>query len=361
MKINLINILHILIIWQSLLFAIVLLTPKFRTRQSNIYLVFLLLTIGIHFSYNILYTNNLFTATLSAYSCSYGFLYGPLMLLYTRFYLVSDLKLKLRDWLHFIPFSTIVILTTFSIPVCRFLGIPLILVMVFYCLLSFNVILRYESGVKQVYSNEEPSTTRWIKVLISLMLIILFINFIQFQLQTLTVFGFSFQTEVLVQLGILSVINMIIYRGLKSPDFFQKLTREELSIGKQTSKPKADEEIKVLEKLSKDIDNRVISRKLYLDPDLTIRQLSEETGIHEKLISNAINTVFGCNFSEYINSYRIDHSLSLINSSKDLSIKEVMFQSGFNSRSVFNTTFKRKTGFTPSDYRQQSHESRSDF
>ena len=360
MKINLLNILHSLIVWQSLLFAVVLFTPKFRTRHSNIYLGLLLLTIGVHFSYNILYTNNLFSSILSSFSCSYGFLYGPLLFLYTKFYLFSDLKFKGKHWIHFSPFVLIVLATFAGYPLCNNLGIPLIVVMLIYCILSYNLILSYESGVVQVYSTSEPSQTRWIKVILIIMLIILVGNIIHFSHVSFIFIGFTIKTETIVQFGILALINLILYQGLKSPTTFQKISTQDIAIGKAISNPIDKEELKILEGFAKQIDLLVSEQQLYLDSDLTIRQLAEETGIHEKSISRAINTILKSNFSEYINSYRINKSISLINSEENLSIKEVMFMSGFNSRSVFNASFKHKTGSTPSIYRKENQVSRLD-
>lgn len=352
MKINLLNILHILIIWQSLLFAVVLITPKFRTRHSNIYLALLLLTIGIHFSYNILYTNHLLVA-LSAFSCSYGFLYGPFLFLYTRFYLFQDLKFKTKDAFHFLPFALIVLLVTLGDSLCNYLGIPLILVMLTYSVLSYRLIRLYEAGVVQVYSKPVSSQTRWIKIMLMLMVIILAINIIQFGYDHFPLFGFTIRTETLVQIGILGLVNLISYQGLKSPAFFQKLSSQDRTLAKEIKTPMDDAELRVLKEYANQIDDQVSSLKLYLDADLTLRQLAEKTGIHEKSISRAINTIFQTNFSEYINGYRIDQSISLMHSEQNASIKEIMFQSGFNSRSVFNTTFKQKTGDTPSDYRKK--------
>ncbi len=348
------SILHVLIVWQSLLFAAVLLTPKFRIRRSNIYLALLLLTIGVHFSYNILYTNDLFVSILITFSCSYGFLYGPLLWLYSRSYLYKDSKFKAIDWLHFLPFASVIVLTSIGYPICNILGVPLILVMLVYCILCYRVIVSYELDVVQVYSKSDPTQTRWIKAMLILMLVILVVNILQFMYSSLSVFGLVIRTETLVQIGILGLINLITYQGLKSPTSFQKISNQDMAITRTSLKPIDDDEQKVLDGYSKRIDEQVADQKLYLDPDLTIRQLAEETEIHEKSISKTINTIFDTNFSEYINNYRIQEAIRLIHSDENLSIKEVMFKSGFNSRSVFNTAFKQKTGATPSGYRNKS-------
>jgi AraC-like DNA-binding protein len=69
-------------------------------------------------------------------------------------------------------------------------------------------------------------------------------------------------------------------------------------------------------------------------------------------ISQAINQHFGLNFREYINRLRIEESIKLIRNNNDsLIIKEIYYEVGFNSKSVFNSAFKRFTGATPTKYR----------
>ena len=104
MKIESINIIHSLVIWQSLLFAIVLITPKYKKRSENKFLAVFLLVLGMHFIYNVLLSNNLYLNVLPQYSCTYGLLYGPLLFLYIKCHLRKDIDLKLMDLLHFSPF-----------------------------------------------------------------------------------------------------------------------------------------------------------------------------------------------------------------------------------------------------------------
>lgn len=62
---------------------------------------------------------------------------------------------------------------------------------------------------------------------------------------------------------------------------------------------------------------------------------------------------FGCNFFEFVSSYRVQEAKRrLADPSDTSSILQVMYDSGFNSKSVFNTAFKNNTGLTPSDFRR---------
>jgi AraC-like DNA-binding protein len=90
---------------------------------------------------------------------------------------------------------------------------------------------------------------------------------------------------------------------------------------------------------------------MFLDADLSLKQLSEALNIKERSISQAINTIENKIFKDYINELRINHSLGLLSSQKDKPIFEVMFESGFNTKTAFNSAFKKYTGKTPSEFR----------
>jgi YesN/AraC family two-component response regulator len=90
---------------------------------------------------------------------------------------------------------------------------------------------------------------------------------------------------------------------------------------------------------------------MFLDADLSLKQLSEALNIKERSISQAINTIENKIFKYYINELRINHSLGLLSSQKDKPIFEVMFESGFNTKTAFNSAFKKYTGKTPSEFR----------
>jgi AraC-like DNA-binding protein len=60
------------------------------------------------------------------------------------------------------------------------------------------------------------------------------------------------------------------------------------------------------------------------------------------------------NFSDYINSYRVKHAMNLLADPalKEKTILWILFEAGFNSKSSFNTIFKKVAGCTPAEYRK---------
>jgi AraC-like DNA-binding protein len=95
--------------------------------------------------------------------------------------------------------------------------------------------------------------------------------------------------------------------------------------------------------------------KPYLNGDLSIADLSKRTGIPRHYITEVLNEKHGRNFFSFVNEYRVREVISRIKDPRyqHYTILAIAFDSGFNSKSTFNTFFKAYTGKTPSDFRQE--------
>lgn len=98
-------------------------------------------------------------------------------------------------------------------------------------------------------------------------------------------------------------------------------------------------------------------KKLYLNPDLSMQELSEELSVPVKHLSYMLNQVFHLNFYDYVNQYRIEASKALLSNpaKSKMTILEIAYEVGFNSKSTFNAAFKKQTGITPSAFRKTNH------
>jgi ligand-binding sensor domain-containing protein/AraC-like DNA-binding protein len=105
----------------------------------------------------------------------------------------------------------------------------------------------------------------------------------------------------------------------------------------------------------KKLEEYMHSEKPYLDPALTLAILAEKLAIPVKHLSQIVNEHFGQNFNDFINSYRIRTAIAKLSDVKTREDKllKIAFESGFNSKSVFNAAFKKNTGFSPSEFRQR--------
>ena len=98
----------------------------------------------------------------------------------------------------------------------------------------------------------------------------------------------------------------------------------------------------------------IVENELFLNPNLTLDETAKELKISKHHLSQYLNEKLGKSFTNFINEYRIEKAKELLQSKNNYTIEGLGYDSGFNSKSTFFTTFKRITGKTPSEY-QKSH------
>ncbi len=102
--------------------------------------------------------------------------------------------------------------------------------------------------------------------------------------------------------------------------------------------------------------------ELYLDNGLTLSKLAKHMKMHPKILSQLINSETGGNFNEYINSFRIMEARRLLENRdcNGMTILEIAYDSGFNSKSTFNLLFRKEIGISPKQYREEYNEKRQE-
>lgn len=104
-------------------------------------------------------------------------------------------------------------------------------------------------------------------------------------------------------------------------------------------------------KLFDELDRLLDEEKLYLDPDISRDQLIKQMHISKNVFSQLIQTYSGTNFKGYINSKRLDYSITQLKDNHNHTIEAIAIDSGFNNVRSFYRLFRDKYGMTPSEYR----------
>ncbi len=93
----------------------------------------------------------------------------------------------------------------------------------------------------------------------------------------------------------------------------------------------------------------------YLEPKFSLQDLASRLEMPSRETSVIINRYMGQHFFDFVNEYRIKKAKErLKNATKnELTIQQILFDAGFNSKSSFNTAFKKHTGLTPTEYRNK--------
>ncbi len=101
------------------------------------------------------------------------------------------------------------------------------------------------------------------------------------------------------------------------------------------------------------IHRYIVNEQRFLDPNLSMEDISDELRFSTSHISKLINTFSDHNFSDYINSFRVEQAKLLLTDDEfnQYTIVSIGLESGFNSKSTFYTAFKKFTSITPTAFK----------
>ena len=104
------------------------------------------------------------------------------------------------------------------------------------------------------------------------------------------------------------------------------------------------------------VKKHVLENESYLEPSLTIQDLAKQVSIPVRDLSILINHHMNQHFFDFINEFRIQKSMQILKdtSKSKLTILEILYEVGFNSKSSFNTAFKKYTNQTPTEFKNSS-------
>jgi len=91
--------------------------------------------------------------------------------------------------------------------------------------------------------------------------------------------------------------------------------------------------------------------ELYKDMELNLKTVADLLAITPHQLSQFLNERINQDFRNFVNSFRVDEAKRQLAEHPDRGILEICFESGFNSKSTFNTVFKKQTGMTPREFR----------
>jgi AraC-like DNA-binding protein len=290
------------------------------------------------------------------------FLTAPFLYISIQCFTSLSNKIHPKDVLHFLPFILFFIFRTpFFVTgkniefdeeerkiVFFILRTALPLQILIYWILSFATLQKHLKNIKQFSSSIEKNDLLWLKYFFLILLVIVFAWF------NLLFFGLKNLID-LTPFLYLSSVFFLAYFSLQQReifDFSQNELNELSSIkiykkenSKRVSKSRLtelDEKLKIL----------LHSEKLYLDNDLSLPKLAKKIEATSNETSFLINELYQENFYNFINKHRIEEAKMLLLSEKysQLNILGIAYESGFNSKTTFNTTFKKYVGMSPTEF-----------
>lgn len=351
------------------IFLIFLLVFK-RKNKADWVLVCWLLTLTIHTGLYYLDTS----ATIDSYSFLIGLsipfplLHGPFLYIYASLLLNPNTSIS-SYWKHFIPYLLVnlTLIPFYSLPASdklyifqndgvgyeTFVLVNTILIFlsgVIYFAVSYKLLSKHKKSSKNNLSQIEENNLNWLRFLtIGMGIIWLFVFYGNNELI------FSGVALFIILIGLVGIRQNTIFSNI------QVVIDKNQLLSKNVKYEKSGLDNKRKAALVKRLEQLILNEKPFLNPELSLKELSQKIDTQQNYLSQILNEHFGMNFYDFINSKRVDEFCAKINNNELQHYKliEIATACGFNSKSAFNRNFKRFTGKTPSEYKKVAQDGAS--
>ncbi len=305
-----------------------------------------------------------------------AFSYGPILYLYVLFMTKPGLKFSYLNLLHFIPFLVFFVVSVIFrqeevftnlsnffvqdkiISLRIVYGASFFLSISVYSILAFIEISKHQKNLKNLVSYTSGQLTlNWLKIISISFYTSYIIFFLLGGLNMIVSFiPFDPYYTIFVFIALFSFIYG--YYVIKQPDLLNALVSNQDELAAVVKEPvkgylKSGLKKAEAQKLLKKLIEYTEEHKPYLDRDLNINTLSQLTAIPRHYITEVLNEYYDRNFFTFINEYRVNEVIERLTDpiNDNYTLIAIAYDSGFNSKSTFNSIFKLITGQTPTQYR----------
>lgn len=307
---------------------------------------------------------------------SLQFLLTPSIYISILYFINPTSKFKIRYWFHFLPFliftffeifvfsseKSISTKTLFEVGDTAFwVRDVLPFQLLAYLFVSYRTLVKHNKNLQLITAATQNVNLNWLKIFLLVLIfpVLFWIN------DALSIFPFLVKlNRSIYAISILFLayyamkqVAIFPYKDEDLDDISEILKATPIQ-AKETQTPSI-EAVKTqrlsneqVSSLSAQLDSLMVNEKIFLENEINLATVAEKLGISIHDTSYLINEVTGSNFYNFVNRHRVEEAKTLLASSKadKLNMLGIAFESGFNSKTAFNTAFKKWVGISPSEY-----------
>ncbi len=375
------------IIIQLLLLAIFLFSQDRGRKQSHLLLGLFFLSLCLNLADGLLLYLKFYLRypSVALWGTGCTLLLGPFLYLYTRSALFKDFFFSPKMLLHFIPFILLELVSLIAywslshdekINLLQqltnrqvhgvFDAVSALIFLHFftYQFFAWQLIKRYQAIAASRFSDLQKNNVYWLKTLQVAFLLFFFLGLIKTFIYLTPFANFYYVVFFLLVTLLFVFVNRVVLKALNNPAMFTSLEENDATgaappAGMKYGGSAVTENEKEI--LRNKILDHMVAKRPYLDANLSLDELAKQLQLKPRILSQLINESIGQSFFDFVNNYRINEAKKMLDNPEDpkITVLEVLYAVGFNSKSSFNTLFKKQTGLTPSEYKRVSMQKRS--
>ncbi len=234
---------------------------------------------------------------------------------------------------------------------------------------AYQIYLQELGSIKNLFSDLQQTSL----VTLKLLLVMVFANLIFSLIRTLNVWFLQSQAEIVYTANVLEYLILLgclflmfhyslpLYASKRQQIDTQNKPgsqhgQQNLSSHGAPKYSNSSLSFEFRERIRNKLESRPLTTHLILDCTVSLSKFAGALGEKPNYISQVLSQDLNTNFYEYITERRIEEVMVKLTVPSEQTILEIALAAGFNSKSTFNTAFKKRTGLTPSVFRRQKSE-----
>ena len=208
-----------------------------------------------------------------------------------------------------------------------------------YLGLTYKSLWKYRQIIKNKYSQIDQINLDWLSFSINTFGLLTFVSLIQNFIALAENRSVFMVTLVLLLIFIFYFVNKVILKALRQPEIFAGIAQNETTkyLGSNLTPSQIEEYKKQLLALLR-------TEKPFLNPQVSLTDLSEKLSVSTKHLSQVINQSFNKSFFDFINTYRIQEVQQILKESMDdkLTVLEAMYRGGIQFQIFFQYSLQKR-------------------
>ena len=239
------------------------------------------------------------------------------------------------------------VLIAYALDVLLDVDLRILLALYPILLLGFLVshIAKYRKTCEENFSSMENIDAQWI---VRYIIMYVLFNAFFFILCFSPTIQISFTQQWLLLMMLVYSSEQILFR----PDPWKKMQRHEMeeNADEIEEMPMEDPNEQTTVDYRELLDRWMATEKPYRNPDFHLLDMRKVVPMNRTYLSQLIHSLYGCNFYQFVTSYRINEAKRLMKECPDMQLQEIAEECGFSSPTVFSRIFARETGMTPREW-----------
>ncbi len=227
-----------------------------------------------------------------------------------------------------------------------FIATLVLFVIVFYLSKTYLIIQTHKAKIKNIFSYQEKIDLVWVQRIVWGFVGLFGVNLLAAVFMVSGKISVA-STDYIMYTALVLLVFYIGYWGYKQGRIFYPQLETDNNISNKPTAPK-EKPLPTTQNLLQDF---MEAEKPFLNPELTLYDLSKAVNIPSRELSNLLNHEMDMNFYEFVNRYRVREVKKRLETDSDkFTILAIALDCGFNSKASFNRIFKQITEFTPTEY-----------